>query len=210
MYFAARRESDYAHCIGAARSDSPAGPFKPAARPLICPPAGYTEAIDPVGYVSRHGNRYLVYKIGNYTPRRFQIMAVRVGNAAGIVRVGSPKVVLSKSQIGTSVAEAPDVFRRANGRVYLFVSRNGYKDCDYATQVWSGPGLLELGRAHWVTGLGPVSDLCGSGGAEVLRDGTIFRVGFHVRHAVKPNGDPIRHAWTGVLRWDKNGNPYLS
>ncbi|MQA26691.1 MAG: family 43 glycosylhydrolase [Micromonosporaceae bacterium] len=208
MYFAARRRSDYRHCIGAATSNSPTGLFKPASAPLVCPPSGYSEAIDPVEYMSRYGNRYLVYKIGNYSPRRFQIMAIRVGNDAGLKRTGAaPRVVLSQSQIGSAVAEAPDVYRDGNGRVHLFVSRNGYKDCNYATQVWSGPELFSMGNPRWVAGLGPTSDICGSGGAEVIKDGTTLRVAFHARQSYDPL---VRPAWTGVLRWTSRGNPYLA
>lgn len=46
-----------------------------------------------------------------------------------------------------------------------------------------------------------------AGGAEVIRDGSTLRVGFHVRH----RADPLkRHAWTGVLKWTRKGNPYLA
>lgn len=208
MYFAARRESDYRHCLGTARSSSPTGPFTPAATPLLCPPAGYSEAIDPVAYVNRNGNRYLVYKIGNYEPRRFQIKAVRVDNGAGTSPAGSPRTVLSAAQIGSAVAEAPDVYRDGNGRVHLFVSRNGYRDCSYATQVWSGPELFSMGNPRWVAGMGPSSNLfCGSGGAEVLRDGSVLRIAFHARHSLDPF---VRHAWTGRVKWTSAGNPYLS
>lgn len=102
----------------------------PAATPLVCPPAGYSEAIDPSVDTTRNGNRYLIYKIGNYTPRRFKIMALRVDDVTGTTKQGTPKVVLNADQIGSAVAEAPDVYRAPNGRVHLFVSRNGYRDCD--------------------------------------------------------------------------------
>ncbi|WP_256795871.1 glycoside hydrolase family 43 protein [Terrabacter sp. Ter38] len=213
MYFAARREAPGTanhnkHCIGAARSSSPTGPFSPVSTPLVCPPAGYSEAIDPVEYRTRYGNRYLVYKIGNYSPRRFQIMAVRVDNSTGTTLAGSPKVVLSASRIGSAVAEAPDVYRDSAGKVHLFVSRNGYKDCNYATQVWSGNDLFALGNPRWVGGMGisTTDRFCGPGGAEVINDGGVLRVAFHVRKTASPL---VRPAWTGVLKWS-GGNPYLS
>jgi hypothetical protein len=213
MYFAARREApgkptDGKHCIGAARSSSPLGGFVPARKPLICPPAGYSEAIDPSAYTTKNGNRYLVYKIGNYTPRRFKIMAVRVDNATGAIKQGRPKVVLDTNQIGSAVAEAPDVYRAPNGRVHLFVSRNGYRDCTYATQVWSGSDLFALGNPRWVGGMGTSTTdrFCGPGGAEVLQDGGKVRVAFHTRLTLEPL---VRPAWTGVLTW-RNGTPHLS
>src|SRR5690606_2893863 len=147
------------------------GPFVPQAKPLVCPPKGYSEALDPGEYVTQYNNRYLIYKLGNYSPRRFQIMAMRVGNDLGVARAGKPRVILSKAKIGKSVAEAPDIYRSGNGRVHLFLSRNGYKDCDYATQVWSGKGLWSLKNPKWVTGMGPNSKFCGPGGAEVIKDG---------------------------------------
>jgi len=213
MFFAARREApgsatNNKHCIGAARSASPTGPFAPASTPLVCPPSGYSEAIDPAQYTSRYGNRYLVYKIGNYSPRRFQIMAVRVDNATGTKLAGSPQVVLSAARIGSAVAEAPDVYRDPAGKVHLFVSRNGYKDCTYATQVWSGNDLFALGNPRWVGGMGisTTDRFCGPGGAEVISDGGVLRVAFHARKSASPL---VRPAWTGVLKWS-NGTPYLS
>ncbi|WP_076263741.1 family 43 glycosylhydrolase [Intrasporangium flavum] len=213
MYFAARREApgsatNNKHCIGAARSASPTGPFAPASTPLVCPPSGYSEAIDPAQYTSRYGNRYLVYKIGSYSPRRFQIMAVRVDNATGTKLAGSPQVVLGAARIGSAVAEAPDVYRDGSGTVHLFVSRNGYKDCNYATQVWSGKDLFALGNPRWVGGMGisTTDRFCGPGGAEVISDGGVLRVAFHARKSYDPL---VRPAWTGVLKWS-NGTPYLS
>lgn len=213
MYFAARREApgkatDGKHCIGAAQSSSPLGGFVPAAKPLICPPAGYTEAIDPSVYTTENGNRYLIYKIGNYDPRRFKIMAVRVDNVSGTTKAGKPKVVLDTDQIGSAVAEAPDVYRDPDGRVHLFVSRNGYRDCDYATQVWSGSSLFALGDPRWVGGMSTseTDQFCGPGGAEVLQDGTKLRVAFHVRQSLDPL---VRDAWTGVIKW-RDGDPYLA
>lgn len=210
MYFSGKR-SDGRHCIGAARSSSPTGPFTPASAPIVCPPSGYQEAIDAVEYKSRFGNRYLVYKIGNYSPtRQFQIMAVRVDNSAGTARVSgeSPKVVLSRSQIGWAVAEAPDVYRDANGVVHLFVSRNGYLDCNYATQVWSGSDLFALRNPRYVTGMSTSTTdrFCGPGGAEVIKDGSTLRIAFHTRASRDPF---VRPAWTGVLTWS-NGTFRLS
>lgn len=206
MYFSGNNTAGK-HCIGAATSSSPTGPFAPAATPVICPPTGYKEAIDPAEYTSRYGNRYLVYKIGNYSPtRQFQIMAVRVNNGRGTTRTGdAPRVVLSKAQIGWAVAEAPDVYRDGNGRVHLFVSRNGYLDCNYATQVWSGDDLFALSNPRYVGGMGTsTSDrFCGPGGAEVIKDGSVLRIAFHTR----ASADPLRRpAWTGVL--NRNGSAF--
>lgn len=211
MYFAARREApgkatDGKHCIGAAQSSSPLGGFVPAAKPLICPPKGYSEAIDPSVYTTTNGNRYLIYKIGNYTPRRFKIMAVQVDDAAGTTKQGKPKVVLDTAQIGSAVAEAPDVYRDPDGRVHLFVSRNGYTSCEYATQVWSGSSLFALGDPRWVGGMSPTDGFCGPGGAEVLQDGKKLRVAFHASKTLDPL---VRYAWTGVIKW-RDGDPYLT
>lgn len=201
LYFTARRKGDGKHCIGAAYSDLPTGPFTPAANPLACPPSGFAEAIDSVGYVSRGGDRYVVYKVGVYSPaRRFRIMALRVNNERGVYRASgaTPRVVLSERQIGTVVAEAPDLVHTPNGRVHLFVSRYTYSKCDYSTQVWSGDSIFSLGMPRWVRGMGPETGdrFCGPGGAEIIRDGSRMFMAFHARVQADPL---IRHAFVGEV-----------
>src|SRR5580765_1628257 len=208
MYFTGKQASTGRDCIGVATSSSPTGPFAPASAPLVCPPSGYSEAIDPSEYVTRYGNRYLIYKIGHYGPNRFQIMAMRVDNNRGTSRAGAPRTVLTTAQIGTAVAEAPDLVRLPNGTVWLFVSRNGYKDCNYATQVWSGSDLFALHSRGYVRGMSTSTTdrFCGPGGAEVIKDGTGYRISFHTRASISPLQRP---AWVGNLGFDSVG-AYLS
>lgn len=207
MYFSGRNRNTGNNCVGVATSSSPTGPFAAQGSPLICPPSGYMEAIDASEYKSRYGNRYLLYKIGNYSPRRFQIKAVRMDNNRGTTRVGSPVTVLSTAQIGSAVAEAPNMFRDSTGRVWLFVSRNGYKDCNYATQAWSGPDMTHLTNRGYVRGIGTSTTdrFCGPGGASVIKDGSTYRVAFHHRYARTADGNPLRNAWVGNLSLTSTG-----
>ena len=204
MYFSGRNRNTGHNCVGVATSSRPTGPFTATSKPLICPPRGYMEAIDASEYRSRYGNRYLVYKIGNYSPRRFQVMAVRMDNHRGTSRVGTPKVVLSAARVGSAVAEAPSMIRTANGQVWLFVSRNGYLDCNYATQAWSGPDMFSLRNRGYVRGMGvsTTDRFCGPGGATVLRDGSAYRIAFHTRASRSPL---VRPAWVGSLGFDSRG-----
>jgi hypothetical protein len=204
MYFSGRYRNTGNNCVGVATSNSPTGPFTASGSPLICPPAGYMEAIDASEYTSRYGNRYLLYKIGNYSPRRFQIMAVRMDNNRGTTRAGSTVTILSASSVGSAVAEAPKMFRDGSGRVWLFVSRNGYKDCSYATQAWSGSDMTSLTNRGYVRGIGTSTTdrFCGPGGASVIKDGSTYRVAFHHRYDASPL---LRNAWVGSLGFDSAG-----
>lgn len=202
MLFNGRRTSDEKHCIGVATSSSPTGPFKPRKKPLLCPPAGYDEVLDPSIYTEA-GVRYLVYKLGdNAGARRFSILA-RPINPPSTNFKGPAITLLSEAQTGGINAEAPDILR-AGQRTHLFVSRFGYETLDYSTQSWSAASLagLKSSSGKWVEGLGldEAAGLFGPGGAEVIEDGADLRIAFHSHHDDTPNViEEGRLAYTGNL-----------
>lgn len=209
MLFNGRRASDEKHCIGVATSSSPTGPFKPRKKPLLCPPAGYDEVLDPSIY-TEGGVRYLVYKLGdNAGARRFSILA-RPVNAPSTKLKGQAITLLSEAQTGGINAEAPDILREGQ-RTHLFVSRYGYATLDYSTQSWSAASLggLKSSTGKWVDGLGLDEEvgLYGPGGAEVIEDGDELRIAFHSHHDDTPDviGEG-RLAYTGTL--DRDGDKF--
>lgn len=63
----------YGMCLGVATSTSPAGPFKPIARPLKCGP-GF-EAIDPMAYDDPATGKHLLYWGSGFQPITVQALA---------------------------------------------------------------------------------------------------------------------------------------
>lgn len=211
MYFTGHSRSFGNECVGVATSKGPKGPFVPQSKPLMCARSRGMEMIDPSMYRAADGKRYIIYKVGQYSPtRNFEIRAHPVNSVTGTSLV--PRVtsrLLAKST--SAVMEAPNVVRRGN-KVYLFMSRNGYLDCNYSTQVWVADKLWG-GKFRPLTTLSmkaPVSGkpFCGPGGAEVIRDGSTYRIAFHTWKDFNP-ATKTRPMWTGELRWTATGVPYL-
>ncbi|WP_353951660.1 family 43 glycosylhydrolase [Knoellia sp. S7-12] len=218
MLFNGRRTSDEKHCIGVATSQSPTGPFKPRKEPLLCPPAGYGEVLDPSIY-TEGGVRYLVYKLGdNEGARRFSILARPINTPSRTFK-GPAITLLSEDQTEGINAEAPDILR-AGQRTHLFVSRYGYETLEYSTQSWSAASILGVKHStgKWVEGLGrddEAEGLFGPGGAEVIEDevtegGEVIeelRIAFHSHHDETPNViEEGRLAYTGTL--DRRGDQF--
>ena len=109
------------------------------------------------------------------------------------------------ADIGADLSALPDNERQALARL---VEAARIMDAIFLRQVWSGNDLFALGNPRWVGGMGisTTDRFCGPGGAEVINDGGVLRVAFHVRKSYDPL---VRPAWTGVLKWS-GGNPYLS
>ncbi|WP_052663677.1 family 43 glycosylhydrolase [Psychromicrobium lacuslunae] len=121
MYFAAKSISPGRHCIGAATSASPRGPFvSTAAAPLFCQ---YSEggSIDPASFVDTDGKRYLLYKTDGVTtnlPTRLYLQQVADD---GVTLIGSRSLLLSSgaaSEHGN--IEAPTLVKRDSKYVLLY------------------------------------------------------------------------------------------
>jgi hypothetical protein len=208
------------NCIGIATSASPTGNFRPTSQkaPFLCPRTGMNEAIDPSMFRDTDGKRYLVYKVGNYTTRRFEIRAKPMDSATSLRDAGASFLLTDAAHhdfrgSSQAVIEAPQVIRRGN-KLWLFTSRGGYKDCAYSTFAYSSTsirsGRWNFGSAVMTPGN---STFCGPGGAEVVNDGGTYRIAFHVWKNGIPkstSADATRQSWVGTLKWDSSGNPHMA
>lgn len=208
MYFTGWSRDHARNCIGIATASSPLGNFIPQERPVVCGAPGH-EAIDPVGYKTVAGNRYLIYKTSVQNVREWAIRAVRMTDAGTTRMAGiAAKKILEP---GTKM-EAPSVILHDH-RVFLFTSRRNFADCSYATDVWRATefwngSFVRVNR--WIMNRDNTG-LCGPGGAEVLRDGS--RIAFHAwpdaNHDGQPDQGAPRGTYIAPLRWNSAGNPYL-
>lgn len=121
MYFATQSISPGRHCIGAATSASPRGPFvSHASAPLFCQ---YNEggSIDPASFIDTDGKRYLLYKTDGVTaslPTRLYLQQV---GSDGVTLIGNRTLLLSSgvaSEHGN--IEAPTLIKRDSKYVLLY------------------------------------------------------------------------------------------
>jgi beta-xylosidase len=203
-YSAALKQFSNRHCIGAAVSGSPEGPFQPMGdTPLICPDpsgqgvdvnpfipsAGRGGAIDASGFKDADGKRYIVYKVdgnsvgsggscGNSNPGATPtpIMLIEV-NADGVTPIGSPTQLLDRMDIDGPLIEAPNLVRSADGTYNLFFSSNCYNTPQYDVSWATAPSIFGP-----YTRTGPlittqVGGLTAPGGASIASDGV--HMAFH-------------------------------
>ncbi|MFF0344324.1 family 43 glycosylhydrolase [Kribbella sp. NPDC004875] len=211
MYFTGQSSSRHVHCIGVATSRHPASGFVGGSKPVVCSPwvsRGY-EAIDPAAYRAKDGKRYLIYKSDYRNASGFQIRAVQMDTQTGTRVVGSSIAKI----VSSSKIEGPSVIAHG-GKVWLFTSRGDYVNCSYNTDVWSASTFWG-GRFTRVKTLMSTAStkLCGPGGATVITVGTTTRVAFHAYVDANHNGvkdSNTRQAYTGTIKWDGAGRPYLA
>lgn len=107
------------HCVGAATSTSPQGPYTPQSQPIACQTSG-GGAIDPAGFQDSDGTRYVVYKVdGNNlggggscgngdeshsTPIMLQKLA-----SDGVTPTGNPVQILDRDSNDGPLIEAPSL-----------------------------------------------------------------------------------------------------
>lgn len=144
MYYAAFHARYRHHCVGAAISDRPTGPFTSTGpEPLICG-KHYDELIDPAGYVEADGQRYLLYKqivspIADGGKSSIRIQAV---GKDGLRLIGPSIRLLQADRPGeASVIEAPTLLRRPEGYV-LFYSANAFNNGRYFTNYATSKNLF--------------------------------------------------------------------
>jgi len=159
-------------CIGTAVSENVAGPYEPAATPLICPILGGEDpvagrpdltagVIDPSPFQASDGRRYLLYKTQK-TPGTLRMVAV---TDDGLHVAGS----VSRELVRHSDSIENPVMVQRGDQYILFASANWYDQCRYSTvwlrsdDLWSWSDKEEhvlMDRAS--------TGLCGPGGADVL------------------------------------------
>jgi hypothetical protein len=129
----------YSECIGNATSDSPLGPFIPAAAPVVCQQWG---SIDPRIFTAANGARWMIWKADNNADHTqvipTTIWSQRLG-PTGTTLLGQPtQIAVATQPWEQGLIEAPDLVQSGN-KYYLFFSGNssnqpkagiGYQTCN--------------------------------------------------------------------------------
>ncbi|KAF9236970.1 glycoside hydrolase family 43 protein [Melanogaster broomeanus] len=207
MYYAAHSPSQNTHCVGAATSTVPTGPYTPQSAPIACQTAG-GGAIDPAGFQDTNGTRYIVYKVdgsslggggpcgnanGAYaTPIMLQAMA-----ADALTPVGAPVQILDRGTYDGPLIEAP-VLILHEGTYVLSFSSNCYNtdlyDISYATAPSVSGPYTKAAAPLLVTG---DYNLTAPGGATSRPDGN-----FMVFHATVNSNPLTRYMYTATVTWN--------
>ncbi|MGA8113762.1 MAG: glycoside hydrolase family 43 protein [Actinocatenispora sp.] len=208
-------------CIGTAVAEDPAGPYEPAATPLICPVLGGEDpaadrpdqtagVIDPAPFRADDGQRYLLYKTQK-TPGTLRMFPISADGRHGRGGV-SHELVRHADSI-----ENPVMVQR-RGHYFLFAAANWYDQCRYST-VWrssTDPWSFADRTEHVLVDQGSTG-LCGPGGADVVATGPgpdrIFLHGWVCSTTDDPcqfDGvvdDPARRrvVYAAVLTWGRDG-----
>lgn len=130
MYYTARDRASDKQCIGAARSSSPAGPFRPVGDgPLVCP-SERGGAIDAAEY-TENGRRYMLWKNdGNCCEQDTWLHLQPVGRDGTRVTGEPVRLIKQDRDWEGELIEAPTLVKR-NGRYVLFYSADFYGDERY-------------------------------------------------------------------------------
>lgn len=176
LYDVAHSVSAGRQCIGTATASAPAGPFSPAAQPLVCNAAKGGD-IDPSSFVDADGSRYLVYKNdGNALGKPPSIWLQPVA-ADGTTLAGARTKLLTNDRADEGgVIEAPVIVKRAS-RYVLFFSANGYGGDAYLTSYatstsLTGPYTQAYRPLMTTASLGGA--VRGPGGADVVGNDIVF------------------------------------
>ncbi len=208
-------------CIGTAVAEHPAGPYEPAATPLICPILGGEDpvadrpdlsagVIDPSPFQAADGQRYLTYKTQK-TPGTLRMFPLSADGLHGRGEV-SHELLRHVDSI-----ENPVMVQRGDWYV-LFASANWYDQCRYSTvwrrskDLWSFADKTEHVLMDQAS-----TGLCGPGGADVVSGpGGPSRIFLHA-WVCSPTNDPCqfdgvvtdpqrrRVVYGGVLDWGHDG-----
>lgn len=173
LYYSARAKGFAGQrCIGTAISEDVAGPYEPAATPLVCPILGGEDpvidrpdqtsgVIDPSPFQASDGSRYLLYKTQK-TPGTLRMVAL---TDDGLHVSGPPSRELLRH---SDSIENPVMVQRGDQYV-LFAAANWYDQCRYST-VW----LRSDDKWSWTDKEEHVlldqasTGICGPGGADLV------------------------------------------
>jgi len=221
LYFTAlvRGAAALTHCIGAAFSSSPVGPFRAAPSPLVCQ-LDHRGSIDPRVFADSTGHLTLLWKsddnanpgvAGPDQDGQTGIFAQPLA-ATGRVLLGSPVSILSPSQPWEgSIVEGPDMVE-AWGTYWLFFSGNWFNTPSYA-----------LGVAACQSPVGPCADTgaspflssnrqgAGPGESSLFKDGAKTYLLYLPYHADPTQPWPTTPRPVSMVRlgFEPNG-PYLA
>ncbi|KAI6113486.1 glycoside hydrolase family 43 protein [Pisolithus croceorrhizus] len=207
MYYAAESPSQQTHCVGAATSTNPLGPYTSQTQPITCQTMG-GGAIDPAGFQDVDGQRYIVYKVdgsslggggpcgnanGEYsTPIMLQMM-----EEDALTPTGDPVQIVNRESQDGPLVEAP-VLILHNGTYVLTYSSNCYNtdlyDIAYATAPSVSGPYTRASSPLLVSG---DDNLTGPGGATPTPDGS-----FMVFHATVNFNPLTRYMYTATILWN--------
>jgi hypothetical protein len=173
LYYSARAKGFAGQrCIGTAISENVAGPYEPAATPLICPILGGEDpvvdrpdqtsgVIDPSPFQASDGSRYLLYKTQK-TPGTLRMVGL---TADGLHVSGPPSRELLRH---SDSIENPVMVQRGDHYV-LFAAANWYDQCRYST-VWlrSDDKWTWTDKEEHVLLDQASTGICGPGGADLV------------------------------------------
>lgn len=230
LYFAAPAAGlgPLGRCIGVAVATNPLGKFRPRQRPLTCPtwaraprasdrvrPPSPSNSrggvIDPEGFRTRDGERYLLYRTQGTPSSIRMVHLTRDGSRA---RRGARSRILAWSR---GVVENPVLVQQRKGWV-LLTSEGYYGNCNYRTTWRRAPTLQGLKHSN----VRPLinrrgSRLCGPGGADLVDGSALFFHAWACGDRRCPSVDLQRFGRFGArralfaahLRWDRRGRPHL-
>jgi hypothetical protein len=182
LYYSAVAQGKTRRCIGVASARTALDPFRPIGkRPLVCPRPG---AIDPSGFTSRHGRRFLLFKTqGN--PASIRLLPL-TRDGRHRARHQHVRVLLRSKH----TVENP-VLVQHKRHLVLFTSEGYFGTCDYRTTWRRSRSLRHWGRAEPHTLLRRANTrVCGPGGADVLTAGrkhpVVYFHGWTCGHGRRP------------------------
>ncbi|EIW77470.1 glycoside hydrolase family 43 protein [Coniophora puteana RWD-64-598 SS2] len=207
LYYAAENPDINTHCVAAATSMNPEGPFTPQSNPITCQASG-GGTIDIAGFQDTDGTRYVVYKVdgsslggggpcGNANGAFATPIMLQKLEADGLTPTGNPVEILDRiaSEDGPLV-EAP-VLIIHGGTYVLFYSSHCFNDPGYDIRYATAANISgPYTRQGSIIATGDYN-LTSPGGATPLPDGS-----FMVFHA-QINADPLTRAmYTATLTWN--------
>ena len=193
------------HCVGAATSSNPAGPYIPADQPITC---RFDEGgvIDVSGFQDQDGTLYTVYKVdgnslggggacGNGDQQRDTPIELQRLDAEGVRPVGAPTRILSRDDSDGPLIEAPSLVRSTDGTYVLIYSSHCYNSPDYDAKYATAPAVdgpyVKTSQPLLSSG----ARLYSPGGVDVGPDGK--RLLFHADESL---GDPsVRQTWSAEI-----------
>ncbi len=160
IYYSAPTGRGDRRCIGVAAARHALDQFHPVGRrPLVCPRRG---AIDPSGFTTRHGRRYLLFKTQGLPTSIRRLALTRDGRHRA--RHAQDRVLLRSRH----VVENPVLVQHGRFLV-LFTSEGDFASCGYRTTWRRSRSLQHLRRAapHSLLRRGNTG-VCGPGGADIV------------------------------------------
>jgi len=201
LYYAAESPSQGTHCVGAASSSSPSGPFNPGTSPIGCQTAK-GGSIDPSGFQDVDGTRYVVYKVdgnslgggggvcNNADGRHPTPILLQKLQGDGLTPAGDPVQILDRSTEDGALVEAPNIVHQ-DGVYFLFFSSHCYLTSNYDIRYATATKLM----GPYTKATNPLkatgdNGLNAPGGLSVLPSNNSFAV-FHATSNTNPLTRPM-------------------